>query len=367
MTGHILPSSAILSALRGAGHDVVVAAYGKDIAKYRVLGLPIVDVGDATGLADAHRLMPTELSSGRPVDNTAERIFGHHAAVTAYLGRRTVDPLLSIVGAWKPDLLIHDPFQGAIPLVAALTGRPAVAHEFGLIGGVEVARVVRDSYAEDYGRYAAPHGGTVSIEVAPSSMRKPDPGSWHIRYVSQHGPAVITADLLAESREDRVLISFGTLVGKSERDERIAAMLPVLARSSSTYLVPAGEDLRLPLPANVHTLPWLPVTTVLPQCRAIIHHGGGGSMMAAMTTGTPQLIIPHQTDQFYNADAVVAAGVGLQADTSEAVEDVDLERLVNDDRLRSRATELQAENDARPSPASLVADLEALAREWPDS
>lgn len=50
---------------------------------------------------------------------------------------------------------------------------------------------------------------------------------------------------------------------------------------------------------------------LFPRVAAIVHHGGAGTTTAAALAGRPQIIIPHNYDQFYWAYRVQQLGVGV--------------------------------------------------------
>jgi vancomycin aglycone glucosyltransferase len=50
---------------------------------------------------------------------------------------------------------------------------------------------------------------------------------------------------------------------------------------------------------------------LFPRLAAIVHHGGAGTTTSAVRAGRPQVIIPHNYDQFYWADRVQQLGVGV--------------------------------------------------------
>lgn len=50
---------------------------------------------------------------------------------------------------------------------------------------------------------------------------------------------------------------------------------------------------------------------LFPRMAAIVHHGGAGTTHTAARAGTPQVIIPHNYDQFYWAHRVQESGVGV--------------------------------------------------------
>lgn len=51
--------------------------------------------------------------------------------------------------------------------------------------------------------------------------------------------------------------------------------------------------------------------TLFPRVRAVVHHGGAGTTQSAARAGRPQVIIPHNYDQFYWAHRVQELGAGV--------------------------------------------------------
>ena len=64
------------------------------------------------------------------------------------------------------------------------------------------------------------------------------------------------------------------------------------------------------LPAVVRHFGFVPLQQLLPKCAAVVHHGGIGTVATALSTGTPQLVIPHAWDQLDNARRVIQLGAG---------------------------------------------------------
>jgi vancomycin aglycone glucosyltransferase len=50
---------------------------------------------------------------------------------------------------------------------------------------------------------------------------------------------------------------------------------------------------------------------LFPRLAAIVHHGGAGTTTTAARAGAPQVIVPHNYDQFYWANRVQQLGVGV--------------------------------------------------------
>jgi vancomycin aglycone glucosyltransferase len=82
---------------------------------------------------------------------------------------------------------------------------------------------------------------------------------------------------------------------------------------------------------------------LFPRVAAIVHHGGAGTTTAAARVGTPQVVIPHNYDQFYWAHRVQELGIGASGPTRD---DITVDSLVHALRealqpeVRMRAQEL---------------------------
>jgi len=64
---------------------------------------------------------------------------------------------------------------------------------------------------------------------------------------------------------------------------------------------------------------------LFPRMAAIVHHGGAGTTQTAARAGTPQVIIPHNYDQFYWAHRVQESGVGVSGPLRD---DITVDNLV---------------------------------------
>jgi len=66
------------------------------------------------------------------------------------------------------------------------------------------------------------------------------------------------------------------------------------------------------LPSTIHYEKYVPLNLVLPRSKAFVHHGGIGTTAQALFSGTPQLFIPGNFDQFDNAHIVESLGCGIE-------------------------------------------------------
>jgi UDP:flavonoid glycosyltransferase YjiC (YdhE family) len=76
------------------------------------------------------------------------------------------------------------------------------------------------------------------------------------------------------------------------------------------------------VPPNAIIAPVLPQVDILRiGVNVFLTHGGQNSFMEAMSTGTPVVVCPHDTDQPVNAQKAVSLGVGLKVDRPDPVDD----------------------------------------------
>ncbi|SOB88690.1 nucleotide disphospho-sugar-binding domain-containing protein [Streptomyces sp. 1331.2] len=358
--GHIFPVIPTALALRAAGHDVLFAGQ-PPVAILRNTGLPVVEIGDGTTLREAFaRALPKDVrfaDAERTEDETNEL----SALGFAEFGRSTIDDLLKVAEDWRPDVIVHESFQGAAPLVAARFGIPAVRHNFGVTSGGAAARL-RRLLADDYrARGVEASAASTVLDVVPASLGG-DGGGWRVRYVPYNGGGTIPADLIGRGTRPRIAVTLGTVFTDWEGIAPLSRLIEQAGALDAEILLAAGDADLTPLgtlPGNVRPLPWVPLSQLLQASDGVVHHGGSGSMMTAAALGVPQLVLPQGADNFANAAAGQANGFALSS-SLDAVDTALLDRLLTDDGLRKSAAAMKAEIDALPSPADLVADFEAL-------
>jgi len=250
LLGHVFPLVPLASALRAAGHEVLVAT-GGDALSVRDSGVEVADVAAGIGfgrIAAATALRhPLELRSqltGGEDLRFPSRLF---AAVNA----RMAGPLLAAARRWQPDLVVHEPFAVAGALAAAELSVPAVVHEVSLFDGAELA-------AAALARTPWPAADPVAVlRIAPPSL-------------------MATGD----------------------------AWPPGPPGSPARRRVAAGQRPHRGLGA---------LPRVLPTCAAVVHHGGAGTLFGALAAGIPQLVEPGAGDRPRHARLIARRGAGLAA------------------------------------------------------
>ncbi|GAA2746942.1 nucleotide disphospho-sugar-binding domain-containing protein [Kitasatospora cinereorecta] len=360
---HLFPMVPTAQALRAAGHEILFAV-PEPSDQLRLAGFSMIEIGDGTTLREAFQASSggATASYARP-DLTQDQILDMAAAAFAYASRPTVDDLLEIARSWGADLLVHDSCMASAQLVAAKLRIPAALQNFGITSGLDMAARLAGHVTDLYEKHGvAGPAGTTPLNIVPASLGG-DPVGLRMRYVPYNGGGVVPSGLLRRGDRPRVAVTLGTVITQVDGVQAIAPLIEAAAAVDAEFLLAVGDaDLtRLgTVPANVRPLPWVPLAELLRVCDAVVHHGGGGSTLTGMQAGIPQLLLPQGADNFAIADVMTGSGAAL----SSASADVDaalLTRLVADPDLRASAARLRAENEALPTPADLVPDIEALA------
>ena len=377
--GHVNPLIPLVHAMRDRGDDVLVVAAEPGVARVRAAGIPVVEAGMPARAAQAELVArwPEVLTIPGPEKPTFifPRLFGAIAAPHLHPALRDA------AREWRADLLVHDAAELAAPLVAAELGIPSACHSFGLaIPGwrVQLAADFVEPLWHAAGLQPRPFGGCYDhlyIDVYPPSMQ-PDDLSHIGRIVRRRpeGDVALPAECLPEpladdrardSRRRFVYVTFGTV---HNRDPAFVAAVHGVARLDATVLVTTGADCDVgafgELPRHVHVHEYVAQRLVLPHASAVVSHAGSGTVLATLGHGVPQLCVPRAADQYRNAEAVDAAGAGLQIIdevTPARVED-DVRRLLDDDTFRSSAARIAAEIASMPSSEDVAVELESLVR-----
>ncbi|MDQ2827139.1 MAG: hypothetical protein M3Y04_09310 [Actinomycetota bacterium] len=165
-----------------------------------------------------------------------------------------------------------------------------------------------------------------------------------------------------------VYVSLGTVFNAKARDV-FAAVLEGLRDEPLTAILTIGTDNDPadfgPQPDHVHIERFIPQSLLLPFCDAVVNQGGT-AILPILAHGLPLLVLPQGANQFHNAAACIAAGVGrrlLPGEVSPEAVRRDVRALLDEPALREAARRVQGELAAMPGPERGVALLEQLAVE----
>ncbi|KZB82601.1 glycosyltransferase [Amycolatopsis regifaucium] len=372
--GHLYPLLPLAVAARDAGHDVLFAT-GEDMRPVvEKAGLAWESAGFGMREAFASFFGP----DAPPRDPTAPpesfypvigQVFGN------VLPRRFVADLTPLLERHRPDLVVYESGNAGGAIAARLAGIPAIGHGFGRVSPGEVMDII-NGHIEDYANEIGVDGvkltsfGDPVIDICPESVQSPDflaeTNRIPLRPVGWAEPGDLPAGVVGRDKSRPLIyLTLGTAFGDEGVLKRAIAGL---ARLEADVVVAAGptvEPAQLgEVPANVRVEAWVPQTELLPHVDLVVHHGGSGTTLGAFGAALPQLVLPQGADQFTNAEAVVAAGVGGQLIGAEGTEDAIFEqsrKLLADDGVRAAARKLADEVAAMPSPAEVAARLPEFA------
>jgi UDP:flavonoid glycosyltransferase YjiC (YdhE family) len=110
--------------------------------------------------------------------------------------------------------------------------------------------------------------------------------------------------------ETPIAFTLGTGVLRTTAFFREALAACRLLGRRAVLLTKFASSLPRPLPESALHCPFAPFGELFPLCAAVVHHGGIGTTARALSTGTPQLVLPLAWDQFDNAQRVHRLGSG---------------------------------------------------------
>ncbi|MER7580205.1 nucleotide disphospho-sugar-binding domain-containing protein [Kitasatospora sp. NPDC097691] len=369
-SGLFLPTVPLAWALRSAGHEVLVANNGRAAETLVAAGLQAVDV------CPDRDVFAEFMEASRVINSTPPGAPRPRRGGLGLFGEEMAEGLLRVAEEFKPDLVLSTLEQGAGPLVAAALGVPHVEQSVRLAWAGSDEQAV--TYRGNIARYLEPTRAKLGldepapaaamIDVRPPSMGgRDDATEWSMRYVPYNESRLLPEWALAAPSRPRVCLTMGSVLPLSGELGELTAFLQECAGLDVELVLAMGEDEAAalgPVPDNVRVAGWVPLSTLLPSCAAIVHHGGAGTALTALAHGVPQLVVPRLADQPANAAVIAARGVGLACAPHEAtaatVKDL-LRQLLDVPDHRRTAREVQAEIAARPSPAALVGRLEEIA------
>ncbi|MCR6488574.1 glycosyltransferase [Amycolatopsis sp. OK19-0408] len=375
--GHTFPLVPLAVAARDAGHDVVFATSEDFLPQLTKAGLETAPAGlamrDAFGRAFAEagppgpRRAPGEIPP-EVLGPIVGKVFGE------LMPQRFVADLLPLFERVRPDLVVSEAGNSGGAFAAMKAGIPVVAHGFGRVSSDDpMVTRIRDAIRE----HGASLGITVGedlafagpfIDICPESVQEPGflarAHRVPLRPVGWSEPGELPAGVLDKPRP-LVYLTLGTAMGHAGVLSAAIAGLSALDVDVLVATGPTVDPAALgEVPSNVRLESWVPQSELLPHVDLVVHHGGSGTTLGAFGAGLPQLLLPQGADQFSNADAVLAAGVGarlLAADITADAITSHARTLLTDTAVADATRRLAAEVAAMPSPTEVAAQLPTYA------
>ncbi|EWC63734.1 Glycosyltransferase [Actinokineospora spheciospongiae] len=359
---HMFPMVPLAWGLRAAGHEILLATTSDILTK--PTGLHVADIAPGFDLGQAR--LDLERDHPDVVEEMQSKPFMDMDG-SAFLWARMAagpigDGLVDIATAWRPDLVVYSQLWPAGLLAAAKLGVPAVSHGVGFMR----TRDLEDRQFADMADIRERHGVAelppvrLTVDVSPESMAESD--GFNVRYMPHNGGGEIPRWLLEEPERKRITVTLGTVLLKRVGLRPVRRLIDEAAEVDAEFVLALGKvdyaELG-PLPANVRSGGWVPLTALLQTSDAVVHHAGSGTTFTALHAGIPQLMLPVFGDQFVNAETVAARGAAISG-TLEEITAAQLERLLSDDSLVKSARDIRLEMAAMPTPAHLAHKLSTV-------
>jgi UDP:flavonoid glycosyltransferase YjiC (YdhE family) len=375
--GHFNPMLAQARAVAGAGHDVAFATAADFCPRVEAAGFEAFPAGMSLTdqVAEGRRRFPDD--DRLPGRERFERFVPKMLAGVAAPSR--VDELVSIVERWRPDVVAHDETEFAGPVAAAVAGIPWFDQSVGILRPLGMARLAAEVLQPVWRRWdvdLGPYGGLfryLYLDVCPPSLQSPEISRVEVAHPVQNvdispTPGERLPEWVAELPPRPTLyVSLGTIFNRNL--DVFAAILDGVGSKDLNVIVTVGADVDPaalgPQPPHIHVERFISQALLLPLCDIVVNQGGT-AILPILAHGLPLLVLPQGANQFHNADACVAAGVGrrlLPAEVTAEAVGREVALLLREPRYRERAGAVAREIEAMPGPGEGVRLVERLWRE----
>ncbi len=149
----------------------------------------------------------------------------------------------------------------------------------------------------------------------------PRPFDWHENYhmtgfLFDHEdswtPPIELSDFI-NTGDAPIYIGFGSM-GDPNPEKTTRTLLEAIKLSGQRAIILSGWAGigSANIPDNVYILKYAPHSWLFPHMLAIVHHGGAGTTAAALRSGIPSIIVPHNGDQPFWGNHVYQLGAGAK-------------------------------------------------------
>ncbi|HIQ12431.1 MAG TPA: glycosyltransferase [Caldilineales bacterium] len=310
------------------GHDVMWVSGPMVKAQVRAAGVAFTPTS-ITGWRHALPPIRPDLS---PQQREMERM---RRAIIVWLDAASVlaavQALEEVADAFRPDVIMTEPFAAAGAILAERRGLPLVV----------VGRPAQPPKAPNPRRLPNPAIPFIErlLEQAGMEGRYWDLDRGHPRSPHLHldffcrewyadlkavepqthfcggAPAPPQSLALPPDARPLLLVTLGSTFANDENFFRIAAesallsvARPLLVTGQRTPHILASLRQAPPGPAIIRD--WISYDKLFPRLAGAVHHGGVATTHAALVHGVPQVVVPHAGDQYPQAARVTQAGVG---------------------------------------------------------
>ncbi|MEU7075711.1 glycosyltransferase [Streptomyces narbonensis] len=356
-------------ALRGAGHEVIMASNEEMMPVITGTGIP----GTAVSSRDIWHYVTTDREGNRkeetPLDLEGQAL--STGRWFAQMGADWLPALLDMAKGWTPDLVVGGSMSYVAPLVAAHLDIPYVRQAWDIDDsniqdrGAELElRPELDALGLD--RLPEPD---LRIELCPPSLTPPEVAPAELmRWLPGNVQSALEPWMFTKGERRRVCVTSGSRASKER--EHTFEFLQAVARN----IAPLGVEIVMPAPEKLavelrKVIPgvragWIPLDVLAPTCDLIVQHSGGATTLTALNAGVAQLIIPEAVVFEAPARRIADYGAALTLQPAEATPErvaSAVAELLADPSYTERAQELAQQIAALPLPSDMVGRLEKLA------
>ena len=358
----------LATAVRNAGHEVILAAHQPWIETVEGIGLPTACFSPEP---IRHYMKPTRPGPRIFLKNLREEtieVGRGFAKMTAV----ALPALLDLTKDWRPDLIVGSSVSYAAGLLAHRINVPYVRlAEFLAIPLADLDPGAEEGLAPELkslGLARLPEPA-LFVDVTPPSLMMPyDPNAEAMRWVSAYPQRRLEPWMYTRPKDrHRVLIT--TEVRTPRWSMR--RLVDELTQDGAEVLIEAPDEVARAFGADVGAayVGWMPLDVVAPTCDLVVHCAGAAIAMTFMAAGVPQLIIPPNNHTQAIAQAMYDYGASVMVMLLEQTPAEDLadaiiagcREIFARPAYAQRSQALAAQMAALPDPATMVRTLEMLA------
>lgn len=367
--GHLGPLVPFASALRRAGHEILVAAPMSAQPLVEHAGLPFMSFADPLE-RDLEPLW-ARIRAASP-EEANELVLGE--SFGRVRARAALPGIELAIDAWRPDVVLRDSAEFASAVAAEARALPVARVGPWLLASeafaIRAAAPAVDELRGWAGLDADPRGERLTaspyLTLTPPSVELPA-RSGAERALRFHAAPPPLRAVRPAGTAPLVYLTLGSVAATIGFFPGLyRAVIDALADLPIRLLVTVGEAADPAalgaLPAHVRVERWIPQAEVFTEADAMVGHGGFGTTMGALLAAVPQVVVPLFADQPHDARRVADLGAGLAAAAEDpASVRAAVQRLLTDPAFRIAAGRVALEAQSLPAIDEAPAAIEALA------
>ncbi|MDG4859716.1 glycosyltransferase [Streptomyces sp. T-3] len=372
---HTTPMVPLAQAARIAGHEVLFAGGGITLKTAAGAGIPVLDAAPGQDITEPHRRF---IADPRIREMSQEEGVAAFIGVMAEIGQMMLPTLVQAARDWEADAVVTPAWMPWGLLAARSAGALGVLHGIGLRYPVvpwmatDPPEVVRRHGVTEF-----PEHCDAEISLSPASLERFNPIApgevpfpvLSMRPCTYNGAGEVPLWALGRADRPRVAVSMGTTTNEASWPQVLRAIVDGTEDLDAEIVLATGgvdvTSIVKTLPERVRVVDFVPLSSLLSRCDALVHHSGMNSMFSSLAAGVPQVALAgNDGDSPLNGHVLRSRGAGITLDRAEAGADSvgkAVRDVLQEPSYRSAGQEVAAEMAAMPAPHEVVAQLAELA------